>query len=131
MADAQAVHVVLPKIWLILVDGVPNTAGTKLVANVSFHTKVEETLTPCFTTLTELSMSDFGKSTNLTGVHAVEDMPHVIFKKTSTVPLKFINGEETPSNSGAPTALVDVDHLNILFYTIFVYFFFTSESDDF
>jgi len=115
VADAQAAHVVLPKTWLTLMDGVPNTVGTKTVVTVSFHTKVEETPTLCFTTPTELSMSDSGKSTNQTGVHAVVDMPHVIFNQTSTVPLKFINGEETPGNSGVPTALVDVDHINILF----------------
>ena len=115
VADAQAVHVVQPKTWLTLMDGVPNTAGTKTVVTALSHTKVEEMPTLCFTTPTEHSMLDSGKSINQTGVHAVEDVPHAIFNQTSTVLLKFINGDQTPGNSGVLTALVDVDHIRILF----------------
>jgi hypothetical protein len=61
------------------------------------------------------STSDSGKSINPTGAHAVEDTPHAMFKKTSTVPSRFINGEETPGSSGAPIQLVDVDLLKYSF----------------
>lgn len=115
VADAQAVHVEQLKTWLILTDGVPNTVGTKTVVTALYLTKVEETLTLCFTIPTELSMLDSGKSINQTGAHAVEDQPHVIFKQISTVPLKFINGEETPGNSGVLTVLVDADHMKPLY----------------
>lgn len=110
MEDAQTVPVVLLKIWLILVDGVPNKAGIKLVANVLFLTKVEEMPTLCFITPMVATMSDFGKSTKLTGVNAIADMLHVILVPTSHVPKRFTNGDKIPGSYGAPILLVDVDH---------------------
>jgi hypothetical protein len=80
--NAEAAHAVPPKTWPISQDGVPSTVGTKLVASASFHTKVEETPMPCFTTPTTLSMSDSGKSTKSTGDNATEEAPHVPFKLT-------------------------------------------------
>jgi hypothetical protein len=80
--NAQAAHAVPPKTWPILQDGAPSTIGTKLAASASFHTKVEETPTPCFTTPTKLSMSASGKSTKSTGDNATEEAPHVPFKAT-------------------------------------------------
>jgi hypothetical protein len=80
--NAEAAHAVPPKTWPISQDGVPSTIGTKLVASASFHTKVEETPMPCFTTPTTLSMSDSGKSTKSTGDNATEEAPHVPFKLT-------------------------------------------------
>jgi hypothetical protein len=80
--SVEAAHVVPPKIWLISPDGVLNTAGTKLVANVLSHMKVEETPTLCSSTPTELLMSDSGKSTNQTGAHAAEEKPHAIYNPT-------------------------------------------------
>ena len=56
-------------------------------------------------------MSDSGKSTKATGHHAAEDTPHATCNKTWTAPSRSTNGEETPSSSGAPTQLVDVDYL--------------------
>lgn len=111
VADAQVVHVVLLKTWLILADGVLNKIGIKAAAVALSPMKVEETPMLCFITPTELLTSDSGKSINQTGAHAVMDMLHVIFNQTLTVPGRFINGEETPGNSGAPIALVDVDHI--------------------
>lgn len=111
VADAQVVHVVLPKTWLISADGVLNKIGIKAAAVALSRTKVEEMPMLCFITPTELLTSDSGKSINQTGVNAIMDMPHVIFHQTSAVPGRFINGEETPGNSGAPTVLVDVDHI--------------------
>ena len=107
-------------------DGVPNIVGTKTVATVSSHTKVEEMPMLCFTTPTEHSMLDSGKSINQTGAHAVEDMPHAIFNQTLTVPSKFINGEETLSNSGAHTLLVDVDLKSNYFQVYFQVYYWSK-----
>lgn len=112
--DAQAVHVVPLKKLPILEAGVPSTAGIKPAANALSHMKVEETVTPCFTTPTVPSTSDSGKSTNQTGTPAAEEAPHAIYNQTSTVPSRSINGEETPGNSGAPTQPVDVDYIQQL-----------------
>ena len=112
--NAAAVHVEPLELQLILLHGALNTLGIKLVANVLFLTKVEETLTLCFTTPTTLLMSDSGRSINPTGVNAQEDMLHVTLTKTLTAPSKFITGEEAPGNFGAPIQPVDVDPLHLL-----------------
>lgn len=114
MEDAQAAHVVLLKKSPTLEAGVPSTAGIKPAANALSHTKVEETVMPCFTTPTVPLTLDSGKSINQTGTPAAEEAPHAICNQTSTVPSRSINGEETPGNSGAPTQPVDVDYIQQL-----------------
>ena len=109
VVNVQAAHVAPPKIWATSLDDVPNTDGTKIAATASSHTNLEEMLTPCFTTPMVPLMSDFGKLTNQTGHHAVEEKPHAISKPTLTVLSRSINGEETPGSSGALILLVDAD----------------------
>lgn len=77
--NVPAVHVEQQKTWLTFQDGARSTAGIKTAVNALFRMKVEEMLMPCFTTLTTLLMSDFGKLTKSIGVHAVEEEPHVTF----------------------------------------------------
>jgi hypothetical protein len=80
--NVEVVHVGHQNLWLTLQLGVLNIHGIKLVANVLFHTNQEEMGMLCFSTLTEPLTSDFGKSINQTGVHAVEEVHHAIFKLT-------------------------------------------------
>jgi len=61
LEDAQAVLVEPAKTQLIFQDDVPNTVGTRLAVNLSFHMRVEEMLTQCFTTPMEHLMLDSGK----------------------------------------------------------------------
>jgi hypothetical protein len=82
VVDVQAAHVVPPKTWLTLLDGVPSIIGIKTVVIVLSHMKVEEMLMLCFTTQIIPSMSDSGKLIKAIGVHAVEEVLHVMFKPT-------------------------------------------------
>ena len=70
----------------------------QLFADASSHTKILETPMPCFTTKTEVTISNFGKSMILTGDSAIEEMLLVTFKATSIVPSRSTDGEETHGN---------------------------------
>ncbi len=56
-----------------------------------------------------------------TGVNAVEEKPHVIQMPTLTAPLRSMDGEVIPGNSGAPIQLVDVDLSSINHTNYFIY----------